>query len=232
MVEVRKCSLYSSCLRWGWQSPKASLLLWLVAQSCPTLCDPMDCSLPGSFVHGDSPGKHTGVGCHALLQGIFPTQGLNQVSCIAGGFFTVWATREAQESWSGEPILSPGDLPDPGIELGSLVLQAGSLPSYPLLLEFSDSGNGTHCSASSSCKKWRTQPWDLSLSHPTYPIWELLFLKYPLLSAQSWPALCDSVDYGPPGPSVHGILHARILEWVAILFSRGSSLPRDVWIYN
>ena len=34
-------------------------------------------SLPGSFVHGDSPGKNTGVGCHALLQGIFPTQGLN-----------------------------------------------------------------------------------------------------------------------------------------------------------
>ena len=37
----------------------------------------MDQSLPGSSVHGDSPGKNTGVGCHALLQGIFPTQGLN-----------------------------------------------------------------------------------------------------------------------------------------------------------
>ena len=41
----------------------------------------MDCSPPGSSVHGDSPGKNTGVGCHVLLQGIFPTQG---------------ATREAQ----------------------------------------------------------------------------------------------------------------------------------------
>ena len=49
----------------------------LVAQPCLTLCDPMDCSPPGSTVHGDSPGKNTGVGCHALLQGIFPTQGLN-----------------------------------------------------------------------------------------------------------------------------------------------------------
>ena len=39
----------------------------LVAQSCPALCDPMDCSLPGSSVHGDSPGKNTGVGCHFLL---------------------------------------------------------------------------------------------------------------------------------------------------------------------
>ena len=49
----------------------------LVTQSCPTLCDPMDCSPPGSSVHGDSPGKNTEVGCHALLQGIFQTPGLN-----------------------------------------------------------------------------------------------------------------------------------------------------------
>ena len=49
----------------------------LIAQACLTLCDPMDCSPPGSSVHGDCPGKNTGVGCHALLQGIFLTQGLN-----------------------------------------------------------------------------------------------------------------------------------------------------------
>ena len=42
-----------------------------------TLCDPMGCSQPGSSVHGDSPGKNTGLGCHVLLQGIFPTQELN-----------------------------------------------------------------------------------------------------------------------------------------------------------
>ena len=52
-------------------------VLCLVTQLCPTLCDPMDCSPPGSSVPGDSPGKNTGVGCHLLLQGIFPTQGLN-----------------------------------------------------------------------------------------------------------------------------------------------------------
>ena len=49
----------------------------LIAQVCLTLCDPTDCSPPGSSVHGDCPGKNTGVGCHALLQGIFLTQGLN-----------------------------------------------------------------------------------------------------------------------------------------------------------
>ena len=48
-----------------------------ITQSCLTLCNPMGCSPPGSSVYGDSPGKNTGVGCHALHQGIFPTQGLN-----------------------------------------------------------------------------------------------------------------------------------------------------------
>ena len=52
------------------------VLCW-VTQSCRTLFNPMDCSPPGSPVHGDSPGKNTWVGCHALLQGIFPTQGSN-----------------------------------------------------------------------------------------------------------------------------------------------------------
>ena len=42
-----------------------------------TLCDSRDSSPPGSSVHGDSPGKNTGVDCHALFQRIFPTQGLN-----------------------------------------------------------------------------------------------------------------------------------------------------------
>ena len=45
-------------------------------QSCPTLCDPRDGSPPGSSVHGDSPGKNTGVGCHALLQGHLPNSGI------------------------------------------------------------------------------------------------------------------------------------------------------------
>ena len=52
-------------------------VLCLVAQSRLTLCDPMDYCLSGSSVHGNSPGKNTGVGCHALLQRIFPTQGSN-----------------------------------------------------------------------------------------------------------------------------------------------------------
>ena len=52
-------------------------VLCLVAHSCLTLCGPMDSSPPGLSVHGDSPGKKTGLDWHALLQGIFPTQGSN-----------------------------------------------------------------------------------------------------------------------------------------------------------
>ena len=52
-------------------------VLGLIAQSCPTVCNPIDCNPPGSSVHGDSPGKITGVGCHTFFQKIFPTQSLN-----------------------------------------------------------------------------------------------------------------------------------------------------------
>ena len=171
----------------------------LVIQSCPTLRDPMDCSPPGSSVHGilqarivewvaipfsrgSSQGSHLGIepgsptlqvdsllseppgklrapevklarSCltlcnpmdytvHGILQarilewvaipfsrGFSQPRDQTRVSCTAGGFFTSWATREAQEYWSGWPIPSPGDLPDPGIEPGSPTLQADSLPT-------------------------------------------------------------------------------------------------------
>ena len=50
---------------------------------------------------------------------------------------------------------------------------------------------------------------------------------------QSCPTLCDPMDRSPPGSSVHEILQARILEWVAVSFSRGSSQPRDwTWVFT
>ena len=52
-----------------------------------------------------------------------------RVSHITGRFFIVWATQEAQEYWSGWPIPSPGDLPNPEINPGSPVLQVDSLPA-------------------------------------------------------------------------------------------------------
>ena len=77
----------------------------LVVQLCPTLCDPMHCSLPGSSVHGDSLGKNTGVGCHAFLWGSSQPRDQTQVfllyiyrqilkihthACIYDTIFILW----------------------------------------------------------------------------------------------------------------------------------------------
>ena len=86
-----------------------------------------------------------------------------------------------QEYWSGLPFPSPGDLPNPGIEPGSPVLQADS---------------------------FTTEPWGKSLK------W-----------SESHSVVSDSLR--SHGHTIHGILQARILEWLAFPFSRGSSQPRD-----
>ena len=60
-----------------------ALCVCVPTQSCPTLCNVMDCSLPGCFVYRVLTGKNTRVGCHLLLQWIFPTEGLNpHVLCL------------------------------------------------------------------------------------------------------------------------------------------------------
>ena len=82
--------------------------------SCLTLFDPINCSPPGSSVHGDSPGKNTGVGCHALLQGIYSTQRLN----LHPLGLLLWQV--------GSLVLAPPGKPEK--EWGSLVL-ASSLSS-------------------------------------------------------------------------------------------------------
>ena len=78
-VECRRHGSSLQCAEGCWlHSWHSSLLLKVsVTQSCLTLCNPMDCSPSDSSVHRDSPGRNTGVGCHALLQGIFSTQGSN-----------------------------------------------------------------------------------------------------------------------------------------------------------
>ena len=108
-----------------------------------------------------------------------------------------------QEYWSGKRFLSLGDLPNPGIEPGSLALQADSLPSeLPgktcVLLKLSKGLRTLGCRfIFSGFLPWKWK----SLSHVR---------------------LCDPMDY-----TVNRILQARLLEWVAIPFSRGSSQLMD-----
>ena len=72
----------------------------------PTLCNPVDCSPPGSSVHGDSPGKNTRVGCRALLPGIFPTQGLNLYLL----YLLYWQEGSLPLAPPGKPIVWSRDL--------------------------------------------------------------------------------------------------------------------------
>ena len=104
------------------------LILLLFSCSVVSICNPMDCSLPDS-VHGDSPGNKTGVGCHAFLQGIFLTQGSNLDLLHCRQIFFLPSEPPEKPKNTGVGISSPGDLPDPGIEMGSPALQVDSLPA-------------------------------------------------------------------------------------------------------
>ena len=73
-----------------------------VTQLCPTLCNPHWLYSPWN-----SPGQDTGVVSCCLLQGIFLTRNHTRVSCIAGGFFTSWATREAQAKFTSLHLYLP-----------------------------------------------------------------------------------------------------------------------------
>ena len=76
-------------------NPFMTVLCW-VAQSCPTLCDPMDCSLPGSSVHGILQTRILAWGAMPSSRGSSQPRDQTQVSCTAGGFFTIWTTRGAK----------------------------------------------------------------------------------------------------------------------------------------
>ena len=130
------------------------VVLCLVAQSRLTRCNSMDCSPPGSSVQRDSPGENTGVGCHALLLGIFLTQGLN-----------------------------------PGL-----------LHHRQIIYRLSYQGAAFHQTfLKEGCRKVK------------------------VLTSQSCPTLCDSMDCSPAGSSVCGISRARILEWM--IFPSLGDLP-------
>ena len=141
-----------------------------VAHSCPTLCDPKDCSTPGFPVHQQLP---------ELAQ-----------------------THIHQVGDAIQPISSSV------IPFSFCFQSFPASGSFPVSQFFTSGGQSIGVSASneySGLISFRTD-WRIS---------------------QSWPTLCDPMDYSLPSSSVHGILLCRILEWVAIPFFRGSSWPRD-----
>ena len=69
----------------------------LITQSCLTLCDPMDSNLPGSSIHGIPQARIVEWAAISFSRGSSPPRDPTQISCIAGRFFTIWATQE--EMW-------------------------------------------------------------------------------------------------------------------------------------
>ena len=96
--------------------------------------------------------------------------------------------------------------------------QAWLLPKKDLSSSSSKFFHGSYCSV----VNFRV----LKLTFKALHIWTSASL-WRFVYVQSCPTLCNLMDCSPPGSSVHGISQARILEWVAIPFSRGSSRPRD-----
>ena len=165
-------------------------VLCLVTQPCPTLCNPWTGSPSGSSVHGDAPGKNTGVDCHALLQGIFPTQRSNPGLPHCRWILYIWATR-----------ISPKN-----IGVGSI-----SLLQRILLTQESNQGPSTYrqilyqlsCSFyivtlslfSSSNREYVTSPksrW-LSVSASTHKIWpEWHYASLRVQSFKNWQSPCPA----------------------------------------
>ena len=84
----------------------------LVTQSCLTLCDPMDCSLPGSSVHGIFQARVLEWAAISFSRGSCQPRDHTQVSCTAGRIFTIWATRETRPHrvWAILKVFSPSGL--------------------------------------------------------------------------------------------------------------------------
>ena len=106
-------------------------MLCLVTQLCLTLCDLVDCSCHATVGHvdGDSPGKNTGVGCHALLQGILPTQGSNPDLPHCRWILYRLSHQESPRILERVAYPFSRGISDPGIVPGSPALQADSFTS-------------------------------------------------------------------------------------------------------
>ena len=131
--------------------------------------------------------------------------------------------------------------PDPGIELGSPAWQVDCLPTelagcwWEGLKYFDSTQNVTWIHKVSKCCS-KTELIDVlnaKLSQPSIKKKKTVSLKFnkdKVLVAQLCVTLCNPMDCSPQGFSVHGVLQARILEWVAMPCSRGFSQPRN-WTY-
>ena len=187
-------------------TPVLRLVTWL----CPTHCDPTDCSSPGSSVHGILWARILEWVSVSSSRGSSQPRDQTQVSLIAGGFSTVWTTRE-------RPFLSIKFSANMWVDSvagtkrmegwGNVAAQSNSSCFY-LILNLLFDYDHAQSLISNLGRSLRVR---IILIYSLSCVW--LF--------------CDPMDYSPPGSSVHGISQAKRLKWVAISFSRGCSWPKD-----
>ena len=160
----------------------SSSCVCIVDQACQTLCDPRDCSLPGSSVHEDSPGKNPGVGFHALLQGNLPNPGIEPRSPTL--------QVDSSPSPQGKPMW---------------VCHTTTTKSLQSCLTLCDPIDGSPPgSPVPGILQARTLEW-VAISFSSFPL-KLEDVTVQYTQAKSHPTLCDPMDCSPPGSSVHGIL--------------------------
>ena len=128
-ISINNEKIYISYFLWGANNSFNKCVALIESQSVSlshglTLCNPMNYT-----IHGILQARTLDWEAFPFSRRSSQPRDWTEVSHIAGRFFTRWVTREAQEYWSGNPIPSPTDLPNPEIEPGSPALRVDSLPT-------------------------------------------------------------------------------------------------------
>ena len=167
---------------------------WFSRSVMSDSCDFTDCSLPGSSVHGISQAKILEWVAISFSQGSSQLRDLIRISCFAGGFFTDWATREADMC---RDVCVYGRWMD----RNSALLQKGLKKLFQVVTQAHIASLFIHKNPLKIYTKRdeRAKPCESEV-------------------VQSCPTLCNPTDCSLPGSSIHEISQARVLEWVAIAF--------------
>ena len=139
------------------------------------------------------------------------------------GLYSPWNSPGQNTGMGSLSFSFSGDLPNPGVKPRSPTLKADSLPAEP---QGKPKNTGVG-SLSHLQRIFLTQESNWGLLHCRQILYQLRYQGSPSLEesesevTQLCPTHCDPIDCCPPGSSVHGIFQARVLEWVAISFSKG-----------
>ena len=207
---------------WNGSSPQVHPSSLKKNESCLALCDPMDCSPPGSSAHGIFQARILEWIAIRFSRGSSRPRDQTQVFHIVGRFFTIWATREPQMplAWplpnsqrsffshqEAETWQRPGGRKCWSSQLWSQVLNSAPLHHTSL----NRLGKGTFsCEKPLKCRDcFSNSPSSVNAAGAAATA----------KSLQSCLTLCDPIDGSPPGSPVPGSLQVRTLEWVAISFS-------------